>query len=51
MRNNPEIIIPEIARKLRRTTRAIELQIHDLRQQEIIGRIGPAKGGRWQVFE
>ena len=51
MRNNPEITIPEIASKLRRTTRAIELQIHDLRQQEIIGRIGPAKGGRWAVFE
>jgi len=51
MRDNPEITIPEIAQKLRRTTRAIELQIHDLRQQEIIGHIGPANGGRWEVFE
>ncbi len=51
MRKNPEITIPEIASKLRLTTRAIELQIHDLRHQEIIGRIGPAKGGRWEVFE
>ena len=51
MQENPEITIPEIAMKLRRTTRAIELQIHALREQEIIGRVGPAKGGRWEVFE
>ena len=47
---NPDITIPEIARQLRRTERTIERQITQLKADEIIGRIGPKKGGHWEVL-
>jgi predicted HTH transcriptional regulator len=50
MLEKPDITIPEIARRLKRTTRAIEMQIHRLKADEFIGRIGPAKGGHWEVL-
>ena len=33
------------------TERAIEKQVRKLREQEIIGRVGPAKGGHWEVLK
>ena len=50
MLEKPEITIPEIARQLKRTPRAIEMQINRLKADEMIGRIGPAKGGHWEVL-
>lgn len=50
MRDNPEITVPELASQLGITKRAIEKQISQLREQEIIGRIGPAKGGHWEIL-
>ena len=51
MKDKPDITIPEIARRLKRTSRAIEMQINKLKADEIIGRIGPAKGGHWEVLK
>ena len=51
MREKPDITIPEIAQRLKRTTRAIEMQINRLKADEIVGRIGPAKGGHWEVLQ
>ena len=51
MRENPEITIDELAEKLNRSTSAIEKQIRTLREEEVIGRVGPAKGGHWEVLE
>jgi len=51
MLEKPDITIPEIARRLKRTSRAIEMQINRLKADEIIGRIGPAKGGHWEVLQ
>lgn len=51
MRINQEITIPEIAEKLNKTERTIERQITKLRTLELIARIGPAKGGRWEVLK
>jgi predicted HTH transcriptional regulator len=51
MRASPEITIAEIAVKLRRTERTIERLVRELREQEIIGRVGPAKGGHWEVLK
>jgi ATP-dependent DNA helicase RecG len=51
MRENPEITIPEIARRLKRTERTIERLINKLKAKEIIGRVGPAKGGHWEVLK
>lgn len=49
--DNPEITIPEIAKILGLTTRAVEKQIAKLRGKGRLRRIGPAKGGRWQTIE
>ena len=51
MLEQPEITIPEIARRLKRTPRAIKMQINRLKADEIIGRIGPAKGGHREVLK
>ena len=45
MKLNPGITIPELADQLKRTERAIELQINTLRENEVVARVGPAKGG------
>lgn len=49
--DNPEITIPEIAKALGLTTRAVEKQIAKLRKKSRLHRIGPARGGRWQTIE
>ena len=45
----PDITIAELAAKLSRSERAIELQISKLKQIQLIGRVGPDKGGHWEV--
>ena len=42
--------IPELADLLNRSERAVERAIRKLRQEEKLKRIGPAKGGYWQVL-
>jgi len=49
MTKNPNVTIPEIAEALSKTPRTIEMQIKSLRESKKIRRIGPAKGGRWEV--
>lgn len=51
IRQNPDITIPEIAYRLTRTERSIERWIHRLKAAEILGRVGPAKGGRWEILD
>jgi predicted HTH transcriptional regulator len=51
IQKNPQITIPEMASRLGITESAIEKQVRKLREQEIIGRVGPAKGGHWEVLE
>jgi len=48
---NPKITIPEIANNLGLTTRAIEKQIKQLREANVIRRNGGAKGGSWEVLK
>jgi len=48
---NPGITIPEIAKTLGLTTRAVEKQIAKLRGKGRLHRIGPARGGHWQTIE
>lgn len=47
----PRITIPEIAEKLGRSERAIFMQINKLKEEGIIRRIGPDKGGHWEVMD
>jgi predicted HTH transcriptional regulator len=50
IQEQPNITIVEIAQRLGRTARGVEKQIRLLREAEIIGRVGPAKGGHWEVL-
>ena len=49
LRELPAATIPELADKLGVTTRAVEKQISKLKKSGRLRRIGPAKGGRWEV--
>lgn len=46
----PDITTPELAQQLNRTERTIERLINQLKTAEIVRRIGPAKGGHWEVM-
>ena len=46
---NPFITIPKIAELLGISTRAIEKQLDKLKINGILERIGPDKGGHWEV--
>jgi ATP-dependent DNA helicase RecG len=48
-RKSPVVSIPQIAEILGISTRAVEKQIRQLKQAKRLRRIGPAKGGKWQV--
>ncbi|MBR3478165.1 MAG: HTH domain-containing protein [Bacteroidaceae bacterium] len=47
---NPQITTQEIADELGVSRRAITKQITNLREQGIIRRVGPDKGGHWEVI-
>ena len=51
MKNTPNITLQEIAEKLNRSKRAVEMQVKKLREQGIIKRIGADKNGHWEVIE
>ena len=46
---SPQITIDELADQLGRSTRSIEMQLQKLKEKNKIERIGPDKGGYWQV--
>lgn len=48
---NPEVTIPELASITGITERSVERNLQKLQQAGIVCRIGPAKGGRWEVVE
>jgi ATP-dependent DNA helicase RecG len=50
LREFPEATIPELANKLGVTTRAVEKQIARLKKSDRLRRIGPARGGHWEVL-
>jgi ATP-dependent DNA helicase RecG len=49
MKNNSKIPITALADELGISTTAIEKHIKTLKEQNIIKRIGGAKGGHWEV--
>jgi len=51
LQDNPALAIPELAEKLGKAERTIERAIQELRQSGLLKRIGPAKGGHWEVLE
>ena len=47
--SNPTITLNEIAEQLGKNPRGIDKHIKQLQDQGIIRRIGPAKGGHWEI--
>lgn len=50
MRLAPEVTIPELANRIGMTERSIERNISKLQADGRLRRIGPAKGGHWEVL-
>ena len=50
IKKDTSVTTPKIASHLGISERAVEKQIRILRELEIIGRIGPAKGGHWEIL-
>jgi predicted HTH transcriptional regulator len=51
VRQNPQVTIPELSAQIGVTTRSIERNLQKLQDEKRLRRIGPAKGGHWQVLE
>jgi len=51
IRDNPSVTMPQLAAMLEVTVRTIERSISELRKTGVLRRIGPAKGGKWEVSE
>ncbi len=47
----PGLSIPQLAEKLGKSERAIENAIRNLRESGALRRVGPAKGGHWEVLK
>ena len=47
---NPDMTISKLAEALAVTTRAIEKQLAKLQEQGRLRRVGPARGGHWEVL-
>ncbi|MEI7463090.1 MAG: ATP-binding protein [Candidatus Taylorbacteria bacterium] len=51
MRSNSNVTIPELSQKLDISTTAIENNLAKLKEMGVIRRIGPDKGGYWEVMK
>jgi predicted HTH transcriptional regulator len=51
LEKNPHISLPEVAKQLGKSDRAIERAVTKLRKAGELKRIGPAKGGHWEVVK
>lgn len=51
LRQNPRLSIPELAAQLAKSDSAVERAIRKLRESGQLKRIGPNKGGHWQVMQ
>lgn len=49
--NNPNVTTSELAEQLELTTKGIEWQLKQLKEQNIIRRVGADKGGYWEVVK
>ena len=51
MKDNPRVTVSELAKRLRMSTTAIEKNIHHLKMKGYVKRVGPAKGGHWEIVQ
>jgi ATP-dependent DNA helicase RecG len=50
IRDNPDISMQTMASSLGLTRKGVEWQIRKLKQSGILRRMGPDKGGHWQIL-
>jgi ATP-dependent DNA helicase RecG len=51
LRKSPALTISDLAQQLGISQRAVEKQIENLKRNGTLRRVGPDKGGHWQVLE
>jgi len=51
IKNNPKITQNELAKITGLTRRGIEWNLAKLKEKGIIKRVGPAKGGHWEIIK
>jgi ATP-dependent DNA helicase RecG len=51
IKENPAVTIPELSKITELTIKGVEWNIKELKKKELLKRIGPAKGGHWEVVE
>lgn len=51
IRDNPTVTQLELSNMLQISTKTIEKHIKNLREDGIIRRVGPDKGGHWEVYK
>jgi ATP-dependent DNA helicase RecG len=47
--DKPTFTIPEIAKMIKKSNSATERAIRKLREADLVKRIGPARGGHWEI--
>ncbi len=50
LKDNPTTTIPEISRMTGLTIKGVEWNIKELKKRKLIKRIGPDKGGHWEIL-
>ena len=51
VRENPQISVAELTNVLGKTRRGVEWQISRLKTEGLLKRVGPDRGGHWEVLE
>ncbi len=51
MKGDPHITIPELAEKIGISTTSVENNLAKLKKKGLLRRVGPAKGGHWEIIE
>ena len=51
IKENPQITQIELSKQIGLSRRGIEWNISQMKRNGLITRVGPAKGGRWQVLK
>ena len=49
LKKRPEITIKELAEEIGLSSKGVEWNIRKLKEEGVLERVGPAKGGRWVV--
>ena len=51
IKENPAVTIPELSKMTELTIKGVEWNIRELKKKELLKRIGPDKGGQWEVVK